>query len=115
MKTVAWSGWLLALVIFSGAAGAEVSKSDPCRAEISRVELHLRQALANRVAVGSAPESSAARLHHQPTPESVEHAAVQTEKTVESALAFARELESKGMVRECAAVLKHVELLFDGH
>jgi hypothetical protein len=32
-----------------------------------------------------------------------------------SALALARELESQGMARECIAMLKRVELLFDGH
>jgi len=110
------SAWLLAFVVVSTTAwSGEASPSSACRAEISRVELYLREAHANRQVIGSAPESLAARLHHQPTPQSVEHAAAEAEQTIETALALARELESKGLTRECAATLKHVELLFDRH
>jgi len=80
-----------------------------CRAEISRLESVLSQARASGKAVGSAPESSAARLHHQPTVQSVEQAAREAEKTVETALALARKLEAEGLEAECVAMLKKVE------
>ena len=80
-----------------------------CRTEIAHLETVLSQARANRKAVGSGPESSAARLHHQPTPESVEQAATEAEKTLETALALARKLESEGMGAECVAMLKKVQ------
>ena len=83
-----------------------------CRAEITRLELVLSQARASGQGVGNAPESSAARLHRQPTPQSVEQAASEAEKTVETALALARKLESEGLDAECAAMLKKVELSF---
>jgi hypothetical protein len=90
------------------------AQAGPCRAEIARLELALSHARANRQVVGSAPESSAARLHRQPTPQSLGQAAAESEKTVETALVFARKLESQGMDAECTAMLKKVQLPFGG-
>ncbi len=84
----------------------------PCRPEIARQEQLLSRVRANGQVVGSAPESSAARLHRQPTPDSVRQAATEAEKTIETALALARKLESEGMDAECAAMLKKVEMPF---
>ena len=80
-----------------------------CRVEITRLELLLSQARASGQLVGNAPESSAARLHRQPTVQSVEQAKNEAEKTVETALALARKLESEGLDAECTAMLKKVE------
>ena len=81
-----------------------------CRAEITHLELALSKARASGQAVGSAPKSSAARLHRQPTAQSVKQAAREAETNVETALALARKLESEGLVAECVAMLKKVEL-----
>lgn len=59
--------------------------------------------------LGSARESSAARLHRQPTLQSVEQAAAEAGKTVETALAFARQLEAEGLDAECTAMLQKIE------
>jgi mono/diheme cytochrome c family protein len=81
-----------------------------CSTEIARLELALSQARASGRVVGSAPESSAARLHRQPTVESVERAASEAEKTVETVLVFARKLKAGGLDAECASMLRKVEL-----
>jgi mono/diheme cytochrome c family protein len=86
------------------------AQAGSCRKEIMRLELVLSQARANRQIVGSAPESSAARLHCQPTPRSVGQAALEAEKTIETALVLARKLETEGMDAVCTAMLKKVEL-----
>jgi len=83
-----------------------------CRAQITRLELLLSQARASGQAAGSSPESSAARLHHQPTVQSVEQATGEAEKTVETALALARKLDSEGLDAECVAMLTRVERSF---
>ena len=83
-----------------------------CREEITRLELLLTQARASGHNVGSAPESSAARLHRQPTAQSVEQAATEAEKNVETALALARKLQSEGLDAECAAMLRKIEPSF---
>jgi mono/diheme cytochrome c family protein len=92
-----------------GRKPSAVEEAGSCSAEITRLELRLTQARASGQAVGSAPESSAARLHRQPTAQSVEQAATEVEKTVETALAFARKLQSEGLDAECAAMLKKIE------
>ena len=83
-----------------------------CGTEIARLELVLSKARASGRVVGSAPESSAARLHRQPTVESVARAASEVEKTVETVLVFARKLETRGLDAECASMLRKVELPF---
>jgi mono/diheme cytochrome c family protein len=80
-----------------------------CSTEIARLELVLSQARASGRVVGSAPESSAARLHRQPTVESVARAASEAEKTVETVLVFARKLQARGLDAECASMLRKVQ------
>ncbi len=86
-----------------------VEQAGSCRAEITRLELLLTQAHASGQNIGSVPESSAARLHRQTTAQSVEQAATEAEKTVETALALARKLQSEGLDAECAAMLEKIE------
>lgn len=83
-----------------------------CCAEIARLELLLTRARASGHSAGSAPESSAARLHHQPTPQSVELGASEAEKAVETVLVLARKLESEGLDAQCAVMLKKIEPSF---
>jgi len=94
---------------------APISRKPPttrpelCRAEIARVELLMSKARTSGQGVGSAPESSAARLHRQPTLKSVEQAMSEAETNVETALAFARELAAEGLYAECTAMLQHIQ------
>jgi hypothetical protein len=69
----------------------------------------LNQARAKGKIVGTVPESTAARLHRQPTLQSVARATSEAEKDVETALAFAQKLEAEGLDAECAAMLQKVE------
>lgn len=80
-----------------------------CHAEITRLESVLNKARASGQIVGTAPESTAARLHRQPTLQSVEQATNETQKSVETALAFGRKLEAEGLDAECAVMLQKVE------
>lgn len=86
-----------------------VVRPELCRAEIARVELLMSKAHASGQVVGSAPESSAARLHRQPTLKSVEQAMSEAEKNAETALAFARKLEAEGLDAECTAMLQKIQ------
>jgi len=82
----------------------------PCSAEITRVEMVLKQARVNRQLAPSAPESTAARLHRQPTPQTVAKAEIDAEKQVDAALARARKFGSEGNDAECIAALEKVAL-----
>jgi len=84
------------------------TRPELCRSEIARVELLISKARASGQAVGTAPESSVARLHRQPTVKSVDQAKGEAEKNVETALAFARELEAEGLDAECTATLQKI-------
>ncbi|WP_213771851.1 hypothetical protein [Bradyrhizobium sp. dw_78] len=94
-------------------AKPQAAPEGSCRGEITRLESALNQARASGKSFGNAPESSAARLHRQPTPRSVEQATRQAEKAVETALKLARKLESQGLDAECAAMLEKVQLSLD--
>ncbi len=88
------------------------TQPESCGAQIAHVELLLKRARASGQVAGSAPESPAARLHRQPTVQSVEQAAGESRKAVETALALARKLESEGLEAECTTMLNKVELSF---
>jgi len=81
-----------------------------CGAEITRLETALSNARANAEIVGSAPESTAARLHRQPTPETVARAEIEAQKKIETTLMVARRLESQSKDAECIAMLKALAL-----
>ena len=110
--------YLLSLREPSAAAPRSVRKPSAaqvggsCSTEIARLESVLSKARASGRVVGSEPESSAARLHRQPTVESVARAASEAEKTVETVILFARKLEAGGLDAECASMLRKVELPF---
>ncbi|HVX79046.1 MAG TPA: hypothetical protein VHB49_23160 [Bradyrhizobium sp.] len=86
------------------------AQSGSCEAEINHVESLLNEARANGTPVGSKPESSAARLHHQPTLQSIEQATREAEKNIETALKLARRLHAEGLEAECLAMLTNVNL-----
>ncbi|WP_316168722.1 MULTISPECIES: hypothetical protein [unclassified Bradyrhizobium] len=85
------------------------TRPELCRDEIARVELLMSKARASGQALVSAPESSAARLHRQPTLKSVEQATSEAKQNVETAVAFARELEAEGLYAECTAMLQKIQ------
>jgi mono/diheme cytochrome c family protein len=107
------TAYILSLRAPSAAPGAlspSAAQPGSCRVSIARIELLLKQAHTSGQPAASGPESRAARLHHQPTTQSVEQAESEAEKDTETALAFARRLEAKGLEAECAAMLQNVEL-----
>jgi mono/diheme cytochrome c family protein len=81
-----------------------------CRKEIVRFETALSQARGDHIALGTASESTAARMHRQPTLSSVERAENEAERNTETALVLARKLASDGKEAECLATLKKVAL-----
>jgi hypothetical protein len=82
----------------------------PCSSEIARLEMVLNQAKADRKVVGTAAESVAARLHRQPTPQTLQRAETEAKNAVETALVLARKFYSEGMDAKCIATLEKVAL-----
>ncbi len=83
-----------------------------CMREIARLETSFGEARGNRarVPLGTGAESTAARLHRQPTPSSVERAESEAEDNLEKTLTLARKLASDGKDADCLAALKKVAL-----
>jgi hypothetical protein len=77
----------------------------PCSEQIARVEMALGQTQANPQVAPTTEESSAARLHRQPTPKTVANAETAARDKVETALVLARKLGSEGRDSECIATL----------
>jgi mono/diheme cytochrome c family protein len=85
-----------------------------CAAEITRIETALRQARGQST-VGSAPESTAARMHRQPTPNTVARAETEVTNNFETVLSAAKKLVAAGKDAECLAALKDVAVLLGVH
>ena len=72
-----------------------------CDAQIARAEVQSRQAQPNVWL----PESTAAKLHHQPTQQSLRQADTEAKDELNAALVRARKLNSEGKDSECIATL----------
>ncbi|WP_213742207.1 hypothetical protein [Bradyrhizobium sp. dw_411] len=86
-----------------------ITTTATCDAEIARLQLLLQKARASGEIVGTAPESTAARLHHQPTRRSVEEATDEVAKNTDTAIAFAQKLKAEGLDAECGTMLRKIE------
>jgi hypothetical protein len=110
------SAWLVAFGVASGACWAEdAAHATACSSEIARLEMVLGQAQPDRQVVASAPESRAARLHHQPTPNTVATAETEAKEKLDAALALARKLDSERKDSECIAALEKVAVPLGVH
>jgi hypothetical protein len=72
------------------------------------LEKAFSESLARGRAVGTAPETVGAMLHHQPTRDSVTNAQRESLKRVENSLMAARELRSEGKRSQCISVLEKI-------
>jgi len=77
-----------------------------CREQIARAEAQLSQGAPQVIL----PESTDAKLHHQPTPGTVAKAYTEAENDLKVALALARKLNSEGKNSKCVATLEKLLL-----
>jgi hypothetical protein len=92
-------------------------QAGPCYDEIYRMKAHLESLLQAKSAAGpTAPESTEARLHHQPTRESIAAAVTrlglaspQAADAVMRAMARARDADRAGDLDACERALADVE------
>jgi hypothetical protein len=104
---------LLVLAAAALAASTGAGNAGPCSSEIDRMQARIDARLEARAAAGPfAPETPAARLHRQPTPNSIAEAegrareeSSRTVETIRSAMARAREADRAGNRSACEAAL----------
>ena len=103
------------------AASMSASYAGPCSQEIDRVQTEIDAKLGARAAAGpSARESTAAKMHRQPTPGSIAAAETrlgdvssQKVEAVAAAMARAREADDAGHQSACEQALVDVQRALD--
>jgi hypothetical protein len=114
-KAMTWR--LLGLSVAALAASTIACSAGSCSPEIERMQARLNARLEAAASAGrSAPQSTAALLHHQPTPGSIASAEIQLgelspekAKLIREAMARARAADQAGDEAACALALAEVQ------
>lgn len=104
---------LLAAIALAG--GVLSAQAGPCTKQILEVEAQIRRAQAPEpggAGAPTAPQSIAAQLHRQPTPQSVETALNEANADGIAALSRAKKADAAGNGGECANALTETRLLY---
>jgi hypothetical protein len=105
-----------ALGVIAIAATLRIASANagPCAGEIADFRNSLlRDKNGEPTFVGTAPQSIAAQLEHQPTRESVEHAKKQAQAQILMVVTQAEALDSEGKKSECRNALAKAKLLLN--
>lgn len=94
-------------------AGVEVAFSGPCTAQIAAVEQQVKSMPAGPTTGPTFSQTLGAQLHHQPTPEDVEHAQTTGRKEADAALKAAKEADAADNASACNAALEQAKRLYD--
>ena len=94
-------------------ASAGVAHSGPCTAQIAALEQQVGASPAGPKSGPTFSQTLGAQLHHQPTPEDVEHAQQIGHKEADAALEAARKADAAGNASACDAALTEAKRLYD--
>jgi len=90
--------------------GVTAAHASPCSDEIAQLETAVRQSESNPAAGPTASQSIGAQLRHQPTPESVRRAEVESRAGLDAILTRAKALDAEGKTAECMEVVGTAKL-----
>ena len=102
---------LITALVVAWVLPAALAHAGPCADEVAQYRNSLSQEGAGAEAVGSAPQSLSAQLHHQPTPSTVEPAKKDASAKIAAALADAEKLDAEGNQSACEDTLAKAKLL----
>jgi hypothetical protein len=114
--------WRLLTISAAALATSTIgSQAGPCDEEIYRMEARFEALLQAKAAAGpTAPQSTEARLHHQPTRESIAAtisrlgiASPQAAEAVARGMALAREADRAGDLHGCLRALADVQTVIE--
>jgi hypothetical protein len=118
-RTGRYFGDILARGLFLGTAtvallaGSSVAHSGPCTAQIAALEQQISATPPGPKSGPTFSQTLGAQLHHQPTPEDVEHAEQIARKDANAALEAARKADAAGNASACDAALTEAKRLYD--
>ncbi len=101
-------------IAIAGMLRVATGNASPCSGQIAEFRGSLpHDANGRPTFVGSAPQSIAAQLEHQPTRESVERAKKQSQAQLFTVLAQAEALDLEGKRRECLGAFAKAKLMLN--
>ena len=104
----------LGIIALASTLCIATASAGPCAGEIADFRNSLsRDKNGEPTFVGTAPQSIAAQLEHQPTHESVEHAKKQAQAQILMVVTQAEALDSEGKKSECRNALAKAKLLLN--
>jgi hypothetical protein len=90
--------------------GVTSARAGPCGDEIAQLEKTLRQSEGNPAGGPTASQSIGAQLRHQPTPDSVRRAEVDSRAGLDAVLTRAKALDAEGKTAECMELVGTAKL-----
>jgi hypothetical protein len=84
----------------------------PCSADIAQFEQAVRDSAGNPLAGLSAPQSVAAQMDRQPTPESIKQAQDRLQARFSATMARAKRLDAKGNRSGCTSALSAAKRMY---
>jgi hypothetical protein len=94
--------WSVALVLFTTCSmGAGAARAESCTQQVDQFQATIQQSSTGPVDEPTAPETTGAKLGHQPTPSSVEAAESSAKSRLASLLAEAKALDAQGKPAAC--------------
>jgi hypothetical protein len=95
-------GFLVATTAAAVLCGSGAAHSGPCTSQIEQLERQIAHAPSSAKSGPTAPQSIAAQLHYQPTPETVRNAERKANADAAAALQRARQADSDDNPAACA-------------
>jgi hypothetical protein len=89
-----------------------IAQAGPCSADIAQFEAAIRQSAGNPYAGLQAPQSVAAQLDRQPTPESLKQSQDRLRSQFAATMARAKRLDAKGDRPGCASALTAAKRMY---
>jgi hypothetical protein len=101
-----WIGIVVGLGLAPAAAG-------PCTDQIAQLEQRVRQSAKNPTAGPTAPQTLAAQLQRQPTPQSVKQAEDSARANFDAIIARAKTQDESGDHASCAKAVEEARLVYE--
>ena len=101
---------LIVCALFSLTVSA--AQAGPCSADIAQFEQAIRDSAGNPSAGLTAPQSVAAQMDRQPTPESIKHAQARLRAKFSATMARAKRLDARGNQSGCASALSAAKRMY---